>query len=768
MTLPKNFNRLGSLSVAGLQLFTFLPVLANNIIEEPLTESSVQTVSSIKAYGTYSPYFSAFQEHLQAKNTSWQAARLASQLIYINTRFPLAPEQENDIRSALASGYIVIMDSTESTDKTEARNISAALGGIGFESVIIMLKKPAGETPEYKELSPYDRRNDNARNLDFSAPVFDHAKLALETDLMLESWGTPSKKNRMNGPGQYHPEVSIPVEIRYTGYPCMVGSAYHTKKGGYWDDEMIDACDNNASVSIFYTVDLIHSISPTAGNADDAKYIRITVDPSSNGGAGWHLSDKPVHKHTWFQTWANRQTWFGPIADSYYVNINSKDPDVHLYNTIPRNHPKESQIAHTVGFQVGVNGGPTILSPEQIGKYNPIGFAGLSMGLSFSYSSERSISYNNREYELINLSRAGQTDKAAWVWSREFDKYAQHWRTRKTGLVGCKDWFFDDMAFSAAAYSSFTPGFSATFKVPGSKLDTSTIEFESAVKVVALAGRVQYAFLYQKFSSRSMKGTKYSFKQNIAVNWGSTFFNPELPVSIEAYKENSEDGVCLEVIDSNVAEGSQVGTGDCHFNKNQIWGMDTEYRYKSFLAQDRCLTRENYGTLTIQPCTYAANQKWEWDNDHLVNNLGHVINLSEDKAVVVSPLTSTSTEWRSFLRKPDVAGTMTVSALSVTTDQPEAVVPQLSSNDTLNDIIEVPSPEGQEGDEAHDEQTLYNTEEGVDEETDENTDEYTDENTYENTDENTGENSQSLDVQQKIHKALSDIEPVFSDLSLDE
>jgi hypothetical protein len=41
--------------------------------------------------------------------------------------------------------------------------------------------------------------------------------------------------------------------------------------------------------------------------------------------------------------------------------------------------------------------------------------------------------------------------------------------------------------------------------------------------------------------------------------------------------------------------------------------MDTEYRYKSFLAQDRCLTRENYGTLTIQPCTYAANQKWEWN-----------------------------------------------------------------------------------------------------------------------------------------------------------
>ncbi len=624
------------------------------------------------SYGQKTEYGHNLEEKLNSLQTYQEHPNTFKNIVYINSKAELSQSQEQEIQNALSRGYIAIIDNTTNHNKATIRSLSAKLGGIGFESPIIMIKKNQDGHPEYKELalhSPYLIPHKIHR----SHEHLDHKKLTDETLTMLQAWQKkPLQYRAKERDNQYRPEVSIPVELRYIGFPCMVGATFSgngTTGDWSWDDELIDACNNNASVSLFYTVDLIRSIASTAGGADDAKYIRITVDPSSNGGAGWHLIDEPSHKHTWFQSWANRETWFGPIADSYYVTIQSNDPDVHLYNTIPSNHPKESQIMHTIGLQVGVSGGPSLLNPANMGGNNPIGFSGLNMGLSFTYTSERAISYNNHEYELINLSRAGNTDKAAWIWSREFGKYAQHWRTNRTCELWCQDWFYDDVAFSAASYSSFTPGFSATFQVPAAKDNISTIEFESAIKPVALGGRVQYAFLFQHYTPWGYKGTKYSFKQNLEINWGATFFNAEIPVSIEAYKENSKDGICLEVIDSKTEAGSKVGIGDCHFKQNQIWGMDSEFRYKSFLAQDRCLTRKGHDTLTIQPCTHAANQKWEWNNEHIVNNLGGALTINNEGHVIACPHTETPTEWRNFIRKPDISGTMTVSALAVTTDQ---------------------------------------------------------------------------------------------------
>ncbi len=633
-------------------------------------------VHNVTSYGHMTEYGYKLEEKLKNLQADKEHTSTFKNIIYINSKSVISPNQEQEIKNALLRGYIAVIDSTTNHNKATIRSLSARLGGIGFESPIIMIKKNQDGLPEYKELTlhspysvPHTSRQSNAHQLD-------HKKLTDETYIMLQAWlKKPIQYRAKERDNQYRPEVSIPVELRYVGFPCMVGATFTgngTTGDWSWNDELIDACHNNASVSIFYTVDLIRSIASTAGGADDAKYIRITVDPSSNGGAGWHLIDEPSHKHTWFQSWANRETWFGPIADSYYVTIQSTDPDVHLYNTIPSNHPKESQIMHTIGLQVGVSGGPSLLNPANMGGNNPIGFSGINMGLSFTYTSERAISYNNHEYELINLSRAGNTDKAAWVWSREFGKYAQHWRTNRTCELWCQDWFYDDVAFSAASYSSFTPGFSATFQVPASKDSISTIEFESAIKPVALGGRVQYAFLFQHYTPWGYKGTKYSFKQNLEINWGATFFNAEIPVSIEAYKENSKDGICLEVIDSKTETGSKVGIGDCHFKQNQIWGMDSEFRYKSFLAQDRCLTRKNHDTLTIQPCTHAANQKWEWNNEHITNNLGGALTINNQGHVITCPHTETPTEWRNFIRKPDISGTMTVSTLTVTTDQENA------------------------------------------------------------------------------------------------
>ena len=184
---------------------------------------------------------------------------------------------------------------------------------------------------------------------------------------------------------------------------------------------------------------------------------------------------------------------------------------------------------------------------------------------------------------------------------------------------------------------------------------------------------MQYAFLFQHYTPWGLKGTRYSFKQNIDVNWGASFFNAEIPVSIEAYKAVSEHGLCLEVTDSETGPGSEVGVGACRFTQNQIWGQDSEFRYKSFLAPDRCLTRENHEKLTIRPCTHAANQKWEWKNEHLINNQGGAMTIRDDNRVIVCPHTQTPTEWRNFIRKPDITDAITVSALTITTDRAGAI-----------------------------------------------------------------------------------------------
>ncbi|OQX35689.1 MAG: hypothetical protein B0D91_10375 [Oceanospirillales bacterium LUC14_002_19_P2] len=658
--LNGHIKQLGYLSVIGLPLFIAFAAFSDTPVINQTFESNYQGIAHIHTYGERSQYTTELQKQFDKKHDRHSTHRHPLNLHTVNARSPLTESQLNTLKRALSNGDTVIIDNSELINQSHSPSLSANLGGVGFDSTVVMLRKDVNGIPEYKELITYSESPDRLTHHEIE-------QLATETHTMVTAW-KQTRTSRDKGRDQhYRPEVSIPVELRYTGFPCMVGADFHgngTTGSWYWEDEMIDPCNRGASVSIFYTVDLIRSVATVSGGADDAKYIRITVDPSSNGGAGWHLIDQPSHKHGWFQSWANRETWFGPVADSYYVTIQSRDPDVHLFNTIPSNHPKESQIMHTVGLQVGVSGGPTLFQAKLTGT-NPLGFSGITPGLSFTYTSERAISYNNHEYELINLSRAGTTDKAAWIWSREFDKYAKLWRTQRTCELWCQDWFYDDVAFSAAAYSSFTPGFSATFQAPADKTDISVIEFESAIKPVALGGRVQYAFLFQHYTPWGMKGTKYSFRQNLTVNWGATFFNAEIPTSLEAYKESSTNGLCLEVIDSKTAAGSKVGIAECTFEQNQIWGMDSELRYKSFLAPNRCLTREGHETLTIRPCSHAANQKWDWNDDRLYNNLGGAMTITDDGRVIACPHTQTPTAWRNFIRKPQVAGTLTVSALSM-------------------------------------------------------------------------------------------------------
>ncbi|MCK5894385.1 MAG: leukocidin family pore-forming toxin [Endozoicomonadaceae bacterium] len=939
----------------------------------------------------------------------------SSAIVYINTAYPLSLDEQQSVRHWLASNAIVILDGT-SANSDDIQRISTEIGGIGMEGSVLMLRKSQEGTPEYKSLQWFDYTTPLVGAQSDQASL---GKLAIETHRMIKPWRqSPHFRARLTQnekSSPWKPEVSIPVEIRQIGFPCMVGNHYRGNGitgSSSWRGGLKDACDNDASVSLFYIVDLIRSSSIDNGTTDDAKYVRITMDPSSAGGAGWHLTDKPRHKHTWFQSWANRITWFGPVADRYSVSLEPLDPDVSLYHAIPDNQAKYSTIKSVSSVSVGVSlsalvdnniwniwkdkniGDDSCEKPQQgenkeegdvemvevvdmvvkevntdtnkdtinsgseqnsdadkqtsdtiekvleitktddtgkeaeaeaeaaesssalnnnvessailqdltndTGKNDQIlhgeahdplalpnhkgsgnlddfpvadpssasnpsasnpsvddspvddspsesnppvddsssnsnlemtegpflefkptdsepvvsdcdydfdeggsnhcvtkpgmyvafstypsevgGFYdatsvpssedgddsrlhsiveesesesesenknnkevdlneklhayfsnkithfanafALSTGLhskeksfkgfpsskapnspqtrsflsirpSVAYSSSRKITYRNHEYEVYNRSRSGSRgDMAAWEWSRGFERDSDSWRTNNTAPLWCGDWFFSDHVFSPIAYTGFSPGFSATFMVSGDKTGHSKIRFTSSVTPVALGGRVQYMGLHQKYAPHSQRGSNHSLTQILSIDWDSTVFAKETPISLKSYRKSLYTDSCLTAHISAIGIDGTVNVGQCDSQKHQTWGLDAEQRLHSFAAYDYCLSRKGDDSVILSHCDHSSAQKWIWVNKRFASMQGGYLSIladddsddsddsdgsgyndesnesndSRDDGELVISKAASRTYWRSVIRPIDISDALNISDVTDVTD----------------------------------------------------------------------------------------------------
>ncbi|WP_163835659.1 leukocidin family pore-forming toxin [Spartinivicinus ruber] len=573
-------------------------------------------------------------------------------------------------KQAFRQGKMLILDSTQATNSKQVKKITAKIIGVGLADPIIAVRKN-NNSAEYKSLSVSNALKGQERL----------TRLMKETEAVIKQWdstvlnsSSSSRSSRVHrstafsssSSTPYRPEVSIPLEFRHIGFKCRVGKEFDGNgwsNSANWSGTIEDACNGEASVSLFYNLDFIRSVPFNGGgdqNADNAKYIRITLNPgggesggSASGGAGWHLVDKPSHKHTWFESWTNRLTWFGPVAMDYTVEITTSDSDVHLFNTIPNNKPKESEIREVSGFTVGVEAG----GKADVGEKGPT--VGVDAKGSFSYNSQRWVTYKAHEYTVANQSRAGTQDRAKWLWDRKFDEDSKNWRTNDTCALWCDDWFFKDSAFSAASYANYKPGFSATFQAPAEKSGESTFTISNKVTVAALGGRVQYMIWYQGYTPWSYNGTAYTFNKNFRVNWDAPVFEPEVNVSIEAFRKDSTQGICLDVEGSSTAEGTSVIGYSCQYSNNQLWGLDNYQRYRSRVGKDRCLTAETDNTVTVRSCTAAANQKWRWEGDKLVNELGKSLAIVNDQAVMTDNAEDYQ-DWRNYVRNIEADKVLTV------------------------------------------------------------------------------------------------------------
>ncbi|MCX4026261.1 ricin-type beta-trefoil lectin domain protein [Endozoicomonas sp. SM1973] len=615
---------------------------------------------------------------MASQNWGWQSVYADTDLSEVNLVIINLAEYTNSdavniAKQAFRKEKILILDSSQAANSDQVAEITSQIIGIGLTDPIVIVRKNKN-SPEYKSLS-------------VSAELTEEeiqTRLIEETKAIIKEWDTrglhssssskssrvrrsaASYSSRSSSSTPYRPEVTIPLEFRHIGFKCRVGKEFDGNgwsNSANWNGTIEDACNGEASVSLFYNLDFIRSVPFNGGgdqNADNAKYVRVTLNPgggetggSASGGAGWHLVDKPSHKHTWFESWTNRLTWFGPIAMDYAVEITTNDSDVHLFNTIPNNKPKESEIREVSGFTVGVEAG----GKAEVGEKGPT--VGVEAKGSFSYNSQRWVTYKAHEYTVENHSRAGAQDRAKWLWDRKFSEDSKNWRTNDTCALWCSDWFFKDTAFSAASYANYKPGFSATFQAPSNKSGESTFTISNKVTVAALGGRVQYMIWYQGYTPWSYNGTTYTFNKNFRVNWDAPVFEPEVNVSIEAFRKDSPQGICLDVEGNSIAEGASVIGYSCQYSNNQLWGLDNYQRYRSRVAKNRCLTAESDNAVTVRNCTSAANQKWRWEGDYLVNELGKYLGIVNGE-VKMTNNADDYRDWRNYVRNIEADKILTV------------------------------------------------------------------------------------------------------------
>ncbi|GAA4648479.1 hypothetical protein GCM10023116_07480 [Kistimonas scapharcae] len=718
-------------------------------------------------------------------------ARTSSSLLYLNAANPVSEEQFSDIKSRMWTGDILLIDGTESEPQT-VQAISASLGGVGLYGHVVMMYKPGFAPAQFKQIVSASAAGRDLTHDDTKE------KLAYETLALHDRWARQlqykSSQQRF-GTSEWRPETTVQIELREINLPCLVGNQLEGSLSDpvYWTGGLIDACNHSASFSLNYAVDFIRSASALQGT-EDAKYVRFTVNPESSGGAGWHLVDRPTHRHTWFQSWTNRTTWFGPIADYYRIEIHALDEDIRLSNSIPGSSPKHSKVKAKdtikVGLPVRVGFSPRPAAPHQEvfpelppgndqeppeaalpppearpqypsennreipdadipqpempavaivypaadvqhsgeqnqqapnkptwqpgvmpmlveegslsdTEENPIpsnDFASdddnsipeydtslmhgkprshlsdstkhkhqlthrhLSTVPAGSYYSSRSVTYLNHEYVIQNLSRSYKTDSAIWLWNREFSKSSGDWRYHEKCYIACTDWFFSDAEFSANAYSHFTPGFSATFKVPSDKIGHSIFKFVSTVNPVALAGHIRYQFLFQDYSLWDQKGEKHSIERWFRINWDSPVFSTLPTITVEASKQDSTRGLCLTVLENNTAEGAPVDIYKCHSNSNQYWQYDNKQQLRSMVTRDRCLTAESNNTLSVHPCSNMNQQKWQWQKNRLINLDLFYLTIKNGKATITKDTSKTNniSEWQPFLIQAPLNNTFTL------------------------------------------------------------------------------------------------------------
>ncbi len=533
--------------------------------------------------------------------TELLAQGLAGDILYVNAA-DLKAGDEARLRAVFASGRDVLIDGTTLTDPSVMQRLSAAIGGLGVQGPVLLLSH-GKQGVEYSQFQ--------AADADAVTTQLQAQALATRTHEVLSRPPLRSQSAALNGAGEpYQPIYTYRVNAHRTNFSCWV----HKGLNGFsFNGHVVDACAGRGNVDLSYTVDLIRSVAGAAGGhiSEDAKYVRISIDAGSGGG-GWHLADRLTQEHTWFESWAHRDDWTGPIANKYTFTVDaSADPQVHLMGHKPAQLNPQQEVTETSSLTVGV----AMSGNAEIGSQGPK--VGGNMSAQSSFTNSRAIRITRSEYAVDNNTNT-QPRVAQWVWDRKYDAYNCDWLVRREFGTACFFYaaYWDGYhvlrgeAFSPISYKNFVPSFAAIYSASPARTGVTHFHLSSSAEVMAMAGKVVPSFPVSVYSTVARSWTTISVGTQVTVDWGHPFFEPEPHVLLQSLDANSD---CLDVLGGTSSDGNPVITYSCTGTRNQLWGLDGLERYRSRVAPDRCLTVEPDLQLTVRGCHHGLNQKWYWN-----------------------------------------------------------------------------------------------------------------------------------------------------------
>lgn len=491
-------------------------------------------------------------------------------------------DEAGRVRGLPADGCPLLLDLTRLVP-AERRRLSLRLGGLAVDSPWLRLRHRRGAS--------------------------DYGIYASGAAARRHRFAPLSYRALQNGGEPYRPEYSWSVHVARSGLACPLARALD---GWNWGSALFDPCAGKASADLDYRIDAIRSIAARgeAGAAENAKYLRVSILPTE-GGAGIHLAERVEERTTWFESWAHRNSWFGPFAERYRFSVGSSDPAVRLVAHSPAQINPSVDVIQSSGLVVGM----ALRQRAEVGAAGPK--AGLELENGMSYSSIRSFRIVTHEYRIDNLG-GSEPGQAVWQWDRDAAANACDWLSRRDAGSGCYFtgplWdaspVFNAAAFSAISHKNFVPAFSATFAVAPQARQVSRFRIGASVTVAGLGGKVVPTPLFLIAQQVGTTRVELRFDSELGVDWSHPYFEAEAHVRLQAL---DVDDACLDAGEG----GGAVTVQPCQARRAQLWGLDGQERYRSRSDAGRCLGVDAAGLAMLERCGNTLRQKWVWRGDRL-------------------------------------------------------------------------------------------------------------------------------------------------------
>jgi hemolysin len=449
----------------------------------------------------------------------------------------------------------------------------------------------------------------------------------------------------------YIPIVEKSVYLTKSNIQCMIHKDYKRKSYKDW-------CNAGASIDVRVNIAQMRSIrgvSSEGNPTQNIKAVRFSVE-EARAGTGIHLVDKLEQKNTHRKSNPDRKTAIGPFASNYRVSVRTKQGYTpSKVKDYPSNVNTDFQHRETAGYEIGVNGSVG----AEVDATGPK--VGGEVGASFSYSQSKTLVYNTKEYSIANKSsgsdfvvdfersftacdelRSGSAFECAFV--------KPQW---ENGTV------FSKSKFNPIAYSNFKPNFDVIYEAPVTEMGTTTFELYAGFTAKARFGDVDpRGLIWATYSPRGWSSRTHGAVVNFQVDWSHPLFEAEAHVTLQSLNNNN---LCLDAYGVNgdkSVEGAKVSGYSCHDGWHQIWGLDTNGRYRSRAGNDLCLTVQSDLSLTNERCGVSLSQQWHWSGDNLISrhtdgsNTKYLLALDGGNSIVVKPESeATQADWQPRLQQ---------------------------------------------------------------------------------------------------------------------